>query len=291
MEIKGTKCIHQTLKIGDEGEYLTDRLTDEAISFIEKQKDKPFFIYFPHYTVHTPIQAHDSLTEYYQGKVSDGMRHRNATYAAMIHSLDHSLGRLRRTLEDLGIDDKTSIFFTSDNGGLELRNITDNGVIRAGKGSAYEGGIRVPFIAMIPGVTQAGIESSIPVIGMDLYPTILDLAGLEVFENDGNNLLPMLKSPNQQITRSTLFWHYPHYHPGGAKPYSAMRQGDYKLIEFFEDGNLELYNLSEDVGEENNLAKTEPDLLKALHEELQLWRDEVNAQYPSANPDFNENGK
>ena len=274
------------LEKGNSGEYLTDRLTDEAIRFIEEQKDNSFFIYFPHYAVHTPIQAHDSITKYFQEKITATHRHKNAAYAAMIYSMDQSLGRLRSTLVRLGIDDKTAIFFTSDNGGLELRNITENGAIRAGKGSAYEGGVRVPFIAMIPGVTQAGQESNVPIIGMDLYPTILDLAGLEVIEHEGRNLLPYLRSTNTPINRSNLYWHYPHYHPGGATPYSAMRKDDFKLIEFFEDGRLELYNLAIDFGEENNLADTKPELLKKMHKELQDWREGVGAQYPSENPDF-----
>jgi len=285
---KRDKMHPPNLESGVDGEYLTDRLTDEAISFINDQKDQPFFIYFPHYAVHTPIQAHDSLTRYYQGKISNTSRHTNATYAAMIQSVDHSVGRIRSALANLGIDDITSIFFTSDNGGLELRNITDNGEIRAGKGSAYEGGVRVPFIAMIPGVTQIGLESDVPVIGMDLYPTILDLAGLEVIENDGKNLLPFFQSSEQQIIRPSLFWHYPHYHPGGSTPYSAIRNGDYKLIEFFEDGKLELYNLVEDIGESNDLAASNPEMLKKLHKELQAWREEVGAQYPSENSGYEE---
>ena len=276
------------LEAGKEGEYLTDRLTNEALKFIEEKKDQSFFIYFPHYAVHTPIQAHDSITQHFHEKVTDNHRHQNAKYAAMIYSMDQSLGRIRKKLLELGIHEKTAIFFTSDNGGLELRNITSNGAIRAGKGSAYEGGVRVPFIAFIPGITQSGIESAVPVIGMDLYPTILDLAGLEVTENDGKNLLPYLKSTNQQINRSSLYWHYPHYHRGGATPYSAVRKGDYKLIEFFEDGKLELYNLASDLGEENNLAEKELKRLKNLHEELKLWRDEVDAQYPTINPDYEE---
>ena len=274
------------LENGKEGEYLTDRLTDEVIQFIETKQKQPFFIYLPHYAVHTPIQAHDSITQYFRTKITDNHRHRDAGYAAMIYSMDMSLGRIREKLRVLGIHKKTAIFFTSDNGGLELRNITDNGALRDGKGSAFEGGVRVPFIAMVPGVTQTNIESDVPVIGMDLYPTILDLAGLEVVEHDGVNLLPYLQSTDPQISRSTLFWHYPHYHNGGATPYSAMRKGDYKLIEFFEDGNLELYNLREDIGEEINLAQKKPELLKDLYEDLIHWREEVNAQYPSKNPNY-----
>ena len=277
------------LEEGIDEEYLTDRLTDEAIGFIKDNQNQPFFIYFPHYAVHTPIQGHDSLTHYYQTQINDNSRHTNAAYAAMIHSVDHSVGRIRTLLTELNLEEKTSIFLTSDNGGLELRDITDNGLIRAGKGSAYEGGVRVPFIVLLPGISGTNIESDIPVIGMDLYPTILDLAGLEVVEHDGKNLLPFLSSKDQHLDRSTIFWHYPHYHPGGATPYSAMRKGDFKLIEFFEDGRLELYNLSKDIGESNDIAETNPNLVEELHSELQIWRDEVEAQYPSENPDFNEN--
>ena len=274
------------LQEGEKGEYLTDRLTDEALAFIENYAEESFFIYFPHYAVHTPIQAHDTLTKYYQSKVNENLQHQNAAYAAMIHSMDHSLGRIREKLLELGLDEKTAIFFTSDNGGLELRNITSNGAVRDGKGSAYEGGVRVPFIALVPGVTLKGSISDEPIIGMDLYPTILDLAGLEVVEHDGKNLIPLLNSTSSQLNRSSIFWHYPHYHPGGATPYSAIRNGDYKLIEFFEDGKLEMYNLADDIGETNSLAELRPAKLKELHEELKHWRDEIGAQYPSPNSDY-----
>jgi len=274
------------LEEGVDGEYLTDRLTDDAIKFIESQKDQAFFIYFPHYAIHTPIQAHDSITAYFENKITLESRHNNATYAAMIHSVDQSVGRIRSKLSELGIDDKTAIFFTSDNGGLELGNITDNGIIRAGKGSAYEGGVRVPFLAYIPGITAPGFVSDVPIIGMDLFPTILDVAGLEVIEHDGKNILPYLRSNDQPIHRSSLFWHYPHYHRGGATPYRAMRRGDYKLIEFFEDGHLELYSLVQDIGEEVNLSDSLPKTRDELHKELQSWRDEVDAQYPIENQDY-----
>jgi arylsulfatase A len=220
------------LENGREGEYLTDRLTVEALEFLDEHYQDPFFIYFPHYAVHTPIQAHDSITRYFEDKITPGTRHRNATYAAMIHSVDQSVSKIRAKLTELGIDNKTAVFFTSDNGGLELRQITDNGAIRDGKGSVYEGGVRVPFIAFVPGVTKTGFISDAPVIGMDLYPTILDLAGLEVIENDGKDLMPYLQSIETSINRPSLYWHYPHYHNGGATPYSAIRKGDYKLIEF-----------------------------------------------------------
>jgi len=274
------------LEEGVKGEYLTDRLTDEAITFIEEYQEHPFFIYFPHYAVHTPIQALDSITRYFEDKVDSSLVHKNARYAAMIYSMDQSIGRVRAKLKELDLSDRTAIFFTSDNGGLELWEITDNGLIRAGKGSAYEGGVRVPFIAYIPGFTTAGAVSDAPVIGMDLYPTIMDIAGLSVIENDGKSLLPHLQSAGQPIDRSSLFWHYPHYHRGGATPHSAMRKGDYKLIEFFEDGRLELYNLVYDIGEEVDLSDSLSAMTAELHQELRQWRDEVKAHYPIENPDY-----
>lgn len=274
------------LQDGMDGEYLTDRLTDEAIGFIEANKTQHFFMYFPHYAVHTPIQAHDSLIQYYQAKVSDSSKHKNAAYAAMIHSVDHSVERIRGTLANLGLDENTVIFFTSDNGGLELRNITDNDPLRAGKGSVYEGGVRVPFIAYAPGVTSGGIVSDLPIIGMDLYPTILSIAGVDVVENDGINLHPYLKSATNKPKRSSLFWHYPHYHAGGATPYSAHLSGNHKLIKFYEDGTLELYNLAEDVGEKQNLLNADPELAGILNKELDVWLKEVNAQLPTPNLNY-----
>lgn len=274
------------LEEGKEGEYLTDRLTDEAIKFIEREKDKPFFIYLPHYAVHTPIQAHDSISIYFKEKIKPDSRHNNAEYAAMIHSVDQSVGRIQDKLVDLQLDGHTTIFFTSDNGGLELRNITDNGIIRDGKGSAYEGGVRVPLIISIPGITHAGQVSGVPVIGMDLFATIQAIAGIEVIENDGVNLMGYLGNADKLPPEREIFWHYPHYHQGGATPYSAMRSGNYKLIEFFEDSRLELYDLSEDIAEEHNLIDRLPELTIQLHSALQAWRDDVNAQYPSANPDY-----
>lgn len=274
------------LESGKPGEYLTDRLTEEAIGFIEANKSHPFFMYFPHYAIHTPIQAHDSLTLYYQEKITDEHRHQNAKYAAMIHSVDHSVARIRSTLTDLGLDEQTAIFFTSDNGGLELREITDNWPLRAGKGSAYEGGVRVPFIAYVPGITVAGTTSEEPVIGMDLYPTILSLAGLNVIENDGRNLHPLLASTDYQLNRGSLFWHYPHYHPGGATPYSAMLSGNHKLIKFYEDSTLELYNLSDDIGEAKNLLDADPALAGIFNKELEAWLKEVDAQLATPNPNY-----
>jgi arylsulfatase A-like enzyme len=294
---------------GAENEYLTYRLTEEAVQFIRNNKDNRFFLYFSLYAVHTPLQAPDTLVEYYKGKIKEGNRHDNPVYAAMVHTVDKSVGRVLKTLEEEGLIDNTAILFSSDNGGLVLRNVTDNSPLRAGKGSAYEGGVRVPLIAKIPGVTpkgkiynEAGAANSgsliqddsgeglvcrEPVVTMDLFPTIMALAGLKAKENDGKNLLPLLKNPDASLGRESIFWHYPHYHPGGATPYSAIRQGNWKLIYFFESDSAELYNLNENVSESENLASQMPEKVSELKNELKTWWGNVNAQMPVKNSNAN----
>jgi arylsulfatase A-like enzyme len=279
----------ESLPNGPKGEYLTDREAFEACRFIKTHRDKPFFLYLAHYGVHTPLQAKKDMVESFEKKIKPGMRHKNATYAAMVASVDQSLGRIRKELEDCGLTERTVIVFTSDNGGL-LRS-TDNTPLRVGKGSAYEGGVRVPYIAYWPGVTPAGTVCVEPVITPDLYPTVLQITGAkgDVKHNatvDGVSLVPLLKDPKSRLKRDALFWHYPHYHPGGATPYGAIRAGDWKLIEFFEDQHVELYNLKDDLGEKKDLAKKEPDRAAALRKRLLAWRVEVGAQMPSANPDY-----
>ena len=286
------------LEGGKEGEYLTDRLTDEAIKFINKSKDNPFFLYFPHYAVHTPLQAKKELIEYYKKKLAakeDKGGQRCATYAAMVHSMDESVGRVVKELERLGIAENTIIFFTGDNGGLVLRHgkcgnpITCNAPIRAGKGSSYEGGVRVPLIVSWPGITKPGGVSAEPVITNDYYSTIVEMTGAAAdprHQTDGESLVPILKQEKDRLARDAIYWHYPHYHPGGATPYGAIRERDWKLIEFYEDGHVELYNLKDDIGETNDLAKEKPELAKRLQEKLHAWRTEVDAQMPTVNPEY-----
>ncbi len=277
------------LEGGMEGEYLTDRLTDEASRFITDHAEQPFLLYFPHYAVHTPIQGKDSLTAYYQAKVTDSSQHTNAEYAAMIHSTDESVGKIMQLLDSLDIDDRTLVIFTSDNGGLELRNITQNGPLRMGKGSAYEGGVRVPMIIRWPKAKRGMEMIDEPVITMDVFATVanvLGTGGAKDYHQDGVNLLPLLEENIKILEREALYWHYPHYHPGGASPYSAIRQGNYKLIEFWEDSHLELYNLEDDIGETNNLISEVPEIANDLYNQLETWRKEVNAQEPVPNPQY-----
>jgi len=278
-----------TIDDGPQGEYLTDRLTDEAIRFIEANKDKPFFLYLPHFTVHLPLQAKQALIAKYLAKIKPGMAQNNAVYAAMIESLDESVGRIREELKRLGIADRTIVIFASDNGGRVPT--TSNLPLRLGKGSCYEGGTRVPLIVDWPGVTQPGSTCDTPVISMDLYPTIAAAAGApEAVANakDGVDLAPLLRQVGG-IKRDELFWHYPHYQHyqlGGATPYSAIRKGDYKLIEFLDDMRVELYDLGADVGEKNNLAVTMPEKVDELRQRLHAWREEVGAQMPARNEKY-----
>ncbi len=278
-----------TLKEGPDGEYLTDRLGDEAEKFIETNKDKPFFLYFPEFAVHLPLQAKKKIVAKYEKKIRPGMTQTNAIYAAMLESMDDTVGRVRRKLEELKLADKTIIVFASDNGGRVPT--TSNLPLRVGKGSCYEGGTRVPFIVYWPNVTKAGSVCETPVISMDMYPTLLEIAGEKSAGKkgvDGVSLVPLLKQ-NGKLKRDELFWHYPHYQHyqlGGATPYGAIRKGDFKLIEFFDDMRVELYNLREDIGEQHNLASEMPEKVKELRNRLHDWRKQVGAQMPSRNPKY-----
>jgi arylsulfatase A len=278
-----------TLPDGPDGEYLTDRLGEEAARFIERQKDKPFFLYWAHFAVHTPIQGKPALVQKYRAKKRPGLKQNNAVYAAMLESLDDSVGRIRRLLDELKLADRTVVIFASDNGGRVPT--TSNLPLRVGKGSCYEGGTRVPLIVHWPGVTQPGSVCETPVISMDLFPTILEIAGRKEAARqsvDGVNLVPLLRREGDW-KRDTLFWHYPHYQHyqlGGTTPYGAIRAGDFKLIEFFDDLRVELYNLREDIGEQRNLAAQMPAKADELRARLHAWRKDVGAQMPSGNPDY-----
>lgn len=274
------------LKDGPEGESLSERLAREAVKFIEDNRERPFFLYLPFYEVHTPLQAREETTEYYEKKEKHG-NHKNPTYAAMIHRMDEAVGKVLAKVDGLGLAGNTLVLFTSDNGGLIP--VTGNEPLRVGKGSAYEGGVRVPLIARWPGAIKAGRVCHEPAISVDFFPTILEAAGLVPESGhilDGQSLLPLFTHSDAALYRDALYWHYPHYHPGGARPYGAIRRRDWKLIEFFEDGKLELYNLKDDIGESNDLSSEMPDIVIKLRELLHRWRDSVNAQMPYANPEY-----
>lgn len=275
-----------TIQDGAAGEYLTDREAEEAVKFIEKNKDRHFFLYLAHHAVHTPLMAKSNVVQKYRAMAKPNSPHKNPVYAAMIEAVDDSVGKIMETLSRLNLDDKTIVIFTSDNGGL--LNVTTNIGLRAGKGSAYEGGVRVPLIVYWKDVVKPGSICDEPVISPDFFPTILEIANLQNPNNhivDGESLVPLLKGTGK-LKRDSIFWHYPHYHPGGATPYSAIRWKNYRLIEFFEDSRLELYDLSKDPAESHNLANENPQLAQELLKRLKDWRREVGAQLPGPNPDY-----
>jgi arylsulfatase A-like enzyme len=288
-----------TLPDGPAGEYLTDREAAEAEAFIVAHRDRPFFLYLPHYCVHTPIQAKPDVAARFAAKEAADTDPRNPAYAAMVSSVDDCMGKLLATLDRLGIADRTAIFFTSDNGGLA--GITDTSPLRAGKGSAYEGGVRVPFIVSWPGLTPPGSTCDVPVITPDIPATVIDVVGLGSTASntaepagkdtqpagadpllDGASLAPLFRGG--RLDRDAIYWHYPHYHPGGATPYSAIRADDWRLVHFYTLDRRELYNLCTDEGETRDLAAAEPARVVELSDRLDRWLADVGAQLPAPNP-------
>ncbi len=282
----GQRATWQVLPDGKSGEYLTDRLTDEAVKFIHTHRERPFFLYFPHYGVHTPLQAKPDVVAKYE-KIPVAQQQGKPAYAAMVESVDDSVGRVMATLKELGLEENTLVIFTSDNGGFY--NATSNAPLRANKGAYYEGGIRVPLIVKWPGVARPGLVSAEPVTSTDFYPTCLAAAGLPLRPNqhrDGLNLRPILAG-GASLGRASLFWHFPHYneHPSSA-PSSVVRRGPWKLIETFDPVGVELYNLTDDLGETKNLAAQNPAMAADLQRELETWRRSVGAEMMSPNPDY-----
>jgi arylsulfatase A-like enzyme len=279
------------LPFGKEGEYLTDRLTDEALGLMERMHEKPFFLSMCYYNPHTPIEGKPELVEYYRNKIKEGMTHTNARYAAMVHTLDENVGRLLDKLDELGVADNTMVVFYSDNGGFDqVRDdelVTSNVPLRSGKASLYEGGVRVPAIVKWPGHTPVNAVCNEPIVSTDLYPTILDALGSSASdvgcgELDGVSLRSLLENPESKLDRDTICFHFPHYY-FNTSPVSAIRRGDWKLIEYYEDGHAELYNLKDDLGENTDLAAEKPDIAADLRQRLDQWREDVNAQLPEKN--------
>jgi arylsulfatase A-like enzyme len=305
-----------TLSDGPDGQCLTDRLGDEAAGLIRGNgQEKPFFLNLCFYAVHTPIQAKEELIRKYEQKARDMgldkvealeegeffpcehkrdlrvVRRRiqsDPVYAAMIETVDTNIGKVLDALDESGAADNTAVFFTSDNGGLATAegSPTCNAPLSEGKGWMYEGGTREPLLVRYPGTVEPGSVSSTPVTSPDFYPTMLELAGLDPMPKqhaDGESILPLLKG-GDTLGREAIFWHYPHYGNQGGTPGSSVRRGDYKLIEFFEGGRIELYNLEEDIGETKNLVEAEPALARQLHMMLVEWRESVDAIIPEKNP-------
>jgi len=276
------------LEKAEAGEYLTDRLTSEAETFLRANAQKPFFLYLPHYGVHTPMRAKAEWVKKYADKPAFG-KQSNAVYAAMLESLDDSVGRVRKLLDELKIRDNTIVIFTSDNGGLatlegQANPPTFNGPLREGKGYLYEGGIRVPLLAVGPGIKPG--SSSVPVTSQDFFPTLCELCDIPLSAKlDGVNIVPLLHGGDAP-KRDALYWHYPHYANQGSRPGGAIRDGQYKLIEYYERNRRELFDLKSDFRESQNLIEAKPEIAKALTAKLAAWRIEVGAQMPVPNPNY-----
>ena len=343
---------------GEPDDYLTDRLTKEAVDFIERNKDHPFFLYMSHFAVHDPIQGRKDLVEKYKRKLMnmtfpqgepfilegnpddenplsrkqlDSLLHTpeykdqykllphrtvkikqhqdNAEFAAMVESMDESLGLIRGKLEELGIAENTIIIFLSDNGGMSAMNFSnpERNVpkekldecfassilpLRGGKGWMYEGGIRVPMIIYYPGVTKSGKVCDVPVISVDFFPTIVEMASVSLPETkicEGVNLMPLLRG-KKKIPDRALYWHFPHYSELGLQsPCAAIRFGDYKLIEYFENNTVQLFNLKKDLGELSDLSKSNPKKVKELRDMLHNWQNSKGLEPMKPNPDFDVN--
>jgi arylsulfatase A-like enzyme len=281
-------------------EYLADFLTDKAVDFIQRHKDGPFFLYLPHFGVHSPHEAKEELIAKFKDKAPVGGHH-SPVYAAMIASVDESVGRVMAVLDELKLADNTVLIFSSDNGGVggyeregikKGGDITDNAPLRSGKGSLYEGGTRVPFIVRWPGVTKAGTSSDVPTIHVDLYPTFAEIGKAALPEGqplDGESLVPVFKDAAAgQLKREAIYQHFPGYLGAGAgtwrtTPVGLIEEGDWKLMEFFEDGKLELYNLKDDIGEQKNLASEQPEKAKELLGKMRAWREGIKAPMPTKN--------
>ncbi len=296
------------LEDGPKGEHLPIRLANETNAFIEANKDKPFFAYLAPYSVHTPLLGRKDLVEKYQEKaiaiageqfgdeeqaVGNKARkvrilQKHAVYAAMMESMDTCVGMVLAKLKELGLEKNTIVLFTSDNGGLSTSegSPTSNLPLRGGKGWVYEGGIREPFLISVPGVTKAGSISSVPVISTDFYPTILELVGAPPKPKqhlDGKSLVSLLNG-GEKLKREALYWHYPHYSNQGGIPGGAIRMGDWKLFERYEDGRVHLYNLKEDVGEKKDVAADHADRVRTMRAKLHRWYKEVDAKFLRPNP-------
>lgn len=290
---------------GPEGEHLPDRLATETAKFIEANQAKPFFAFLSFYSVHTPLMAREDLRKKYEekrrrlGRTEQwGREHErdvrvtqdHAVYAGMVEAMDLAVGKVLAKLDELGLRENTLVVFTSDNGGLSTSEgwPTSNAPLRAGKGWMYEGGIREPLLLRWPAVVKAGMVISTPVSSPDFFPTLLEVAGAPPPAGqvlDGVSLVPLLRGG--ALPERALFWHYPHYGNQGGAPCAAIRRGDWKLIQWFEDRRVELFDLAADLGETNDLARQEPARAGALLNELRAWQREVGAKLPGVNPNYN----
>lgn len=300
------------LENGPDGEYLTSRLADETCQFIEQasQKEEPFFAYLSFYTVHTPLMAPEAKVNRFKEKAKSleaeetkwgtqltskvRLTQNMPVYAGMVTELDNAVGKVLDRLKSLGLSENTIVVFTSDNGGLSTAegSPTSNYPLRAGKGWMYEGGIREPTIVRWPGVSSEGSELDLPVTSADFYPSLLEMAGLPTKPEqhlDGKSFaknLHQVGQPNEETKLRPIYWHYPHYGNQGGRPSGAVRCGKWKLIEWYETGELELFDLNADIAEDHNLVNAKPEIMKNLHGMLKGWRKEMGARMPVKNPNY-----
>jgi len=278
------------LKDGPVGEYLDERLANEACSYIQQSQSKPFFLNLWFYNVHTPLQARQEKIDKYKALVDSTKLQKNPTYAAMVEHIDDAVGKVIAQLKSLGLYENTIIILTSDNGGLisnTKQKVTNNAPLRHGKGERYEGGVRVPLIIKSVQQILPNRTNNTPVMSIDYMPTLIDLANLKVDKKvmkgiDGVDIKPLIVSETGKLKRKSLYWHYPHYHTEGATPYSAVRNGDWKLIHTIETNSYELYNLKSDISESKNLIGSEPAIAAKLKKELENWKKKMHAQMPTA---------
>ncbi len=283
------------LGVKNQNDKQVSGFSDQAIKFIEEKKQEPFFLYLSHHSVHIKLEAPEELVNKYKKKPKPPTGVNNPVYAAMVEHLDTHTGRILKKLDVLNLSENTIVIFFSDNGGLRQayggyggpkQIVSTNAPLRDEKGTVYEGGIREPLIVRWPGVVKPGSECAVPVTSVDFYPTFLEIVGAKgrpAQPLDGESILPLLKQTGT-LDRDAIYWHYPHYHH--SRPAGAIREGDYKLIEFYEDGRLELYDLANDIGEEKNLATEMPQKAAQLQQKLARWRRSVDAKMPTANPDY-----
>jgi uncharacterized sulfatase len=283
------------LGVKNQNDKQVSGFTDQAIKFIEEKREEPFFLYLSHHTVHIKLEAPEELVDKYKKKPKPPTGVNNPVYAAMVEHLDTHTGRLLKKLDALDLAENTIVIFFSDNGGLRQayggysgpkQIVSTNAPLRDEKGTLYEGGIREPLIVRWPGVIEPGSECDVPATSVDFYPTFLEIVGAKASPDqplDGESILPLLKQTGT-LGRDAIYWHYPHYHH--SRPAGAIREGNYKLIEFYEDGRLELYDLANDISEKKNLATEMPQKAARLQQKLARWRRSVDAKMPTANPDY-----
>jgi arylsulfatase A-like enzyme len=288
-------CVNEKINpVINDKEYLTDRLNYEAVEFIKRNKDRPFFLYVSHYAIHTTLASKEKDLEHFSKKegftkpLTRGYfkgdprgQKGNPQIASMLRTIDNGLGMIMKSLDELGLAENTIVIFTSDNGGEHW--VTDNAPLRSGKSSLYEGGIREPLIIKWPGVTESGSTCDIPTVNVDFYPTLAEITGQHKplsHRIDGFSIVPLLKG--EKIADRPLYWHYPLQKPHflGGKSSGAIRKGDWKLIERFDNQTLELYNLAVDPGEKKNLSIQQPEKVRDLHTLLTEWRKNVSAKLP-----------